>query len=194
MVRPSQNIDKKLIELGKKQIIEKGIAGLSIRSICVDSGINLGMFYYYFKTKENFVKVLLTGLHQDIQSHWIKESESISDPLEKLKAVLNINVRMFKERKGVIETIMKGIDLSDKFYIQILKELHERWLKFYSDLIEDCKESGYFDKNVDTHNYVAIFAGSVPSYLKIHHASDLDTYYKEAGKFIDFLIEKLKNK
>ncbi|MDR2425933.1 MAG: TetR/AcrR family transcriptional regulator [Endomicrobium sp.] len=195
MVRPSQNLNKKLIELGKEKIISYGIANLSIRQICLDGKINLGMFYYYFKSKENFIKAILRSLNNDLAAIWIVQSEKLSSSVEKLKKVLLINVKMIREKHGMIETLIKDTNIFDKFYVEIGKEMYSSWIKFYSNLINECKNDGYLDKNIDTDILIAIITGAVHSYAKKYNFCDYDdekTYYADIEKMIDFIMEKFK--
>jgi AcrR family transcriptional regulator len=194
MSRPSQNIDVKLIDLGKKRMIQCGIANLSIRSICVDAGINLGMFYYYFKTKENFVKVLFESFNEDLRNYWRKESEGISNPIEKLKKALFLTAYLIKEKRGIIENIFKDFDFRNKAYIQFMKEMHASWHIFYAALIETCKKNHSLDADMENDQIIAILTGSVKHYSGACEMQKCENYYEKVGAFIDCLIEKLKYK
>jgi hypothetical protein len=192
MTRPSRNIDIKLIELGKKKIAQDGIANLSIRSICIESGINLGMFFYYFKSKENFIKILLQSYAENLYAFWFKESEGAGNSLEKLKKALQLSVKLFKEKRGVIEIIFKDVNFHDEFYMDIFKGIYKDWYAFYCGMIDKCKECSYIDKNIDTGKVVAILCGSVMQYAKHCEIYDYDNFYGEIKELIDFIIEKIK--
>ncbi len=195
MARPSQHIDQKLIAAGKKKLIENGLSGISIRSICLESGINLGMFHYYFRSKENFIKILFQGLSDDLQSYWIKESAGLSTSREKLEKVLFMSAKMMKEKKRVFETILKDIDFCDEFYIQLGKDIQRKWGIFYYNLVEDCKKEGFLDKNVDGHVLVAVIAGGMSHYAKgrIDHGNESnEEYYAALKEVFNMLMEKFK--
>lgn len=194
MARPSQNLDQKLIELGKEKVVTQGISNLSIRQICLDAKINLGMFYYYFKTKENFIKALFKSLSDDLTATWLAEAEKLSTSGQKLKKVLLMNAQMMKENRGMIETIMKDTNIFDKMYIEIGREFYAQWLKFYHDLINDCKNDGYLDKTIETDVLTSAINGAVHNYAKhceFYQYSD-EEYYERIKKMIDFIIEKFK--
>ncbi|MDR2191382.1 MAG: TetR/AcrR family transcriptional regulator, partial [Endomicrobium sp.] len=192
MSRPSKNIDVKLIELGKKRMIQSGISSLSIRSICVDAGINLGMFYYYFKTKENFIKVLFESFNDDLYNYWEIESLGISSSLERLKRALNVGAYLIKEKRGVAENIFKDFDFKNEAYMQTLKGIHNRWQMFYTKLVEDCKKDSFFANDVDNRCIIAMLVGSVKYYANVLEMDGAENYYEKVNAFIDFLIEKLK--
>ena len=192
MPRPSQNIDAKLIELGKKQMMQNGIANLSIRAICIESKINLGMFFYHFKSKENFIKILLKNYHEDVRNHWFKESEGITNSLDRLKSALRMSARFVKEQRGAFETIFKDMNFSDKVFMESFKEMHASGWNFYSKLITDCQNDSYIDKNTEVEKIFSILTGSVISYAKHCEIHNYENYYVKVDEMIDYLIEKLK--
>ncbi|UOD32710.1 TetR/AcrR family transcriptional regulator [Massilia violaceinigra] len=66
MNRPSQKIDARLIASGMVLLPQTGCAGLSVRKLVEHAGVNLGMFHYHFKNKDNFLRVLLQHLYEDM--------------------------------------------------------------------------------------------------------------------------------
>ena len=194
MARPSQNIDKKLIKLGKKKLMEHGISNISIRSICMESGINLGMFHYYFKSKENFIKELFRSLSEELVASLLAEAAKLSTSEEKLKKILYMSARMMKEKRGLVETIMKDTNIFDKIYREIGKDFHDKWFNVYSVLIEECKKDGYIDKNIETDMIIPVLTGAVHFYAHNCEYSEYgdEKYYENVYKMIDFVIEKIK--
>ena len=193
MTRPSQNIDKKLIELGKSHVIEHGISSLSIRSICMAAGVNLGMFYYYFKTKKDFIRILINGFIEDMSKDFMSFGGAQNmDPLEKLKRTLLMNVRMMKEKKGIMQAIIKDIDFKDEAYLKLFKDLHNRAFEFYGGLIKECKEIGYFPAEYDDEQVCAFFIGAMSTYTKlIDDKCEAEEFYVRAHNMFEFLLSKL---
>ncbi|MDR3113836.1 MAG: TetR/AcrR family transcriptional regulator [Endomicrobium sp.] len=175
-------------------MLQSGVANLSVRSICIEAGINLGMFYYYFKTKEKFIKVIFESFNEDLHYNWKKESQGISDPIEKLKKALFLSAYLIKEKKGIIENIFKDFDFTNKTYMQFLREMHDRWRLFYVTLIEDCKKDSSLGKGMENDQIIAILIGSVKYYSTSCEMQRCENYYEEVGAFIDCVIEKLKYK
>ena len=193
MSRPSQNIDKKLIEIGKKKMIEQGISNISIRSICIESGVNLGMFHYYFKSKENFIKVLFNSMVQDLQNYWSKESEGLLSSKERLERIIFVSAKLFREKKGIFETMMKGFDFTDKFFIQLVRETHKIIYAFCHALTDNCKNDGYLDKNIDNHKLISILFGATMNYAKyLAEMCDSEQYDEEITQMIKLLMQKFK--
>ncbi|MCL2485655.1 MAG: TetR/AcrR family transcriptional regulator [Endomicrobia bacterium] len=174
-------------------MIENGISSISIRSICIEAGVNLGMFHYYFKSKENFIKILLENLIQDLQNYWFKEMESLSTPKERLERVLFLNAKLYKEKKGVVETMLKGFDFSNEFFIKMIKETHKIIYAFFFTLMNDCKNDGSLDKNIDNYKLVSILFGATMNYAK--YCAEVfagEQYDEEILHMINLLMEKCK--
>ena len=49
----------KLIEVGTRLFFEKGFDGTSIRNIADETGCEVGLFYYYYKTKDDLFSDIL---------------------------------------------------------------------------------------------------------------------------------------
>lgn len=174
-------------------MIENGISSISIRSICIEAGVNLGMFYYYFKSKENFIKVLFNSMIEDLKDYWFKESEGLSSSKERLERIIFASAKLFREKKGMFETVMKGFDFSDKFFIQLVRETHKVIYAFCYTIIDDCKNDGYLDKNIDNYKLISILFGATMDYAKkCAEIYNNDQYNEEIGRMIELLMQKFK--
>ena len=66
MPRPSRNIDELLLRTGREVLAESGSRALSIRHLTQRAGVNLGMFHYHFKSRENFIRTLLQQMYDEM--------------------------------------------------------------------------------------------------------------------------------
>jgi len=194
MARPSQNIDKKLIEVGKKKLLERGISKLSVRAICIETKVNLGMFYYYFKTKENYVKILLQTLAGGLRGYWLKETEWSANAADKVKKVIFLNAKMIKEKRNIFETIVKDIDFSDEFYINVIKGIRKSWNEFFLSLMDECKKEGFLDKNISSDKLAAVVFGGANAFLQ---QGFIDGYneqeiHNKTEEMVNLLFERFK--
>lgn len=58
MARPSQNLDRALLEAGFAELERGGVRGLSVRAVCARAGVNVRMLNYHFGSKDEFVRQL----------------------------------------------------------------------------------------------------------------------------------------
>ncbi|MEY4583264.1 MAG: hypothetical protein RL701_7967 [Pseudomonadota bacterium] len=70
MARPASDIRERLIVAARARFLLEGVDGAALRQIAKDAGTNIGMVYYYFKTKDELflavVQDVYGGLLTDI--------------------------------------------------------------------------------------------------------------------------------
>ncbi|MGE4384274.1 MAG: TetR/AcrR family transcriptional regulator [Endomicrobiaceae bacterium] len=159
MTRPSHNIDLLLLEKGEELILEVGFEQFSIRGVCKKAGVNLGMFHYYFKTKEHFVKVLFEHL---FGKHIVAQKEVILNHkkgIDKLKALLFLRARLGKRNKQLSFLFMKEIFTSG--LSKIIEEHHKQEIKFLISLIKQCQDEGEISKKLSMSHIIPIIIAPV---------------------------------
>ena len=107
MVRPSKNCDRLLLDAGIELLKEKGITGISVRQICDRAGVNLGMFTYHFRTKENFLRQLLTQAYDEFFRHIVTGVQDVDNPLERLLTVLDQAVDYIDSNRELARALFK---------------------------------------------------------------------------------------
>lgn len=90
MSRPSQQIDELLIAAGIALLPETGCAGLSVRKLVEHAGVNLGMFHYHFKSKDNFIRAVLQRLYEGMFADLQTNAGADGDALAGLRAAVTV--------------------------------------------------------------------------------------------------------
>ena len=105
MGRSPTGSDVKMLKAGAALAKAKGLNGFTVRQVCAKSKVNLGMFHYYFSTKENFDMVVLETIYSKmIENIKINVSPSVSAK-ENVRAIL-INIQEFvKENRGLLSSL-----------------------------------------------------------------------------------------
>ena len=88
MARPSQQIDQALLSSGRALFPAMGCAGLSLRRVAEHAGVNVGMFHYHFKTKENFLRTLLLQMYEEMFATLSGQVQQGGAAIERLRAAL----------------------------------------------------------------------------------------------------------
>jgi AcrR family transcriptional regulator len=70
MPRPSQNLDLALLQAGHALFPDAGCARLSVRAVAAAAGVNVGMFHYHFRSKDDFLRALLAQVYEDVFRAW----------------------------------------------------------------------------------------------------------------------------
>lgn len=90
MNRPSKQVDAQLIAAGLALLPQTGCAGLSVRKLVEHAGVNLGMFHYHFKNKDNFVSILLDEIYEGMFKELQLQTESQGEALTGLRAAVGV--------------------------------------------------------------------------------------------------------
>lgn len=88
MPRPSRNIDQRLLDSGLALLPETGCRGLSARKLAEHAGVNLGMFHYHFRNKENFIRILLEQTYEQMFSMLTLHAAGADSPRANLRNAL----------------------------------------------------------------------------------------------------------
>lgn len=119
MSRPSQNIDDLLIASGIALLPETGCAGLSVRKLVEHAGVNLGMFHYHFKNKDNFIKVVLQRLYENMFADLQLQADAGPDAIASLRAAVTVLAGFARQHRAMllmlVSEAMKGEPLSQQF-------------------------------------------------------------------------------
>lgn len=99
MTRPSRSLDQKLVATARAMLPHTGLSGLSLREVARKSGVNLGMFHYYFKSKDAFTRRVLQETYEHFFITFNEASQVPGDPLQKLRSVLVAFARFARDNK-----------------------------------------------------------------------------------------------
>lgn len=78
---------QKLLKTGA-QLAKKYGLKFSVRQLCTQSKVNLGLFHYYFKNKENFDKELLTAIYEQMMADITPQISPNAKPRENITNIL----------------------------------------------------------------------------------------------------------
>ncbi len=146
MTRPSHNIDLLLFNTGEKLLIEVGFEKFSVRHLCKKAGVNLGMFHYYFKTKENFIELLFESLFNKHLECQKKAAEKHLRAKDKLKAVIYERAVMTLTNKQLITVFFK--EILNRSFDKLLAKHKKEEMRFLIPIIEQCKKDKDIAQNL----------------------------------------------
>ncbi len=146
MTRPSSNIDTLLFENGIKLLLEVGFDKFSIRDLCKKSGVNLGMFHYYFKTKEHFIELLFEQTFEKYLDTQKDAAKKYSKAIDKLRAVIYQRALMAIAHKQLFFIVFK--EMINRSFDKTIKKHKKEELKFLVPIIEQCKKDKDISPNL----------------------------------------------
>jgi AcrR family transcriptional regulator len=66
MARPASDISSRILHAARERFLLEGVDGASLRNIAKDAGTNIGMVYYYFKTKDELFEAVVAEVYTHI--------------------------------------------------------------------------------------------------------------------------------
>jgi len=78
---------KKLLNIGNREFLEKGFKSASLRKIVKDAGFTLGAFYGYYKDKEALFEDLVKEVAQELFSSFKSAQDSHFDLIDKEETI-----------------------------------------------------------------------------------------------------------
>lgn len=106
MSRPSRNIDHLLIATARELLPETGCRGFSIRQLTERAGVNLGMFHYHFKTREQFLARVLQDVYQEMFTTLTFQAHAERPPLENLRAAVTVLGRFARDNRFLVRRLL----------------------------------------------------------------------------------------
>ncbi|MDD5628054.1 MAG: TetR/AcrR family transcriptional regulator [Elusimicrobia bacterium] len=161
MSRPSRNTDKLLLKAGRKLLPETGICGLSQRRVSAEAGVNPGMFYFNFKTKQKFAQLVLQDIYEEFFKNFTVEvcGENVS-PQERLRRALVALARFVRDNRKLFVMMIHDVIEGDAEAIRFSGDNLPRHLQVIAGLIHECQKRGVL-KEMPLPCAMSFLAGSV---------------------------------
>lgn len=160
MVRPSQNIDQLLLDAGLALLPVTGCAGLSVRRLTEHAGVNLGMFHYHFKTKENFIKAVLQHTYDEMFSALTLKVNPKHPARQNLRDALEVLGRFGLQNSHLLLRIMGDAINGEPLAAGFLKANLPRHVKVIAALVAQAQQEGSMTR-VPVPQAIAFMAGAV---------------------------------
>lgn len=196
MTRPSANLDKKMLDAGLKIIVKEGSKGLTARNICKKANVNLGMFNYWFKSKENYISILYNNMQAKMESFINIKAVEGENSIERLKYVL-LKLTQFSEKHLLITRalLLDGMMDREEFKNYMDKGVIPR-NDFLVDLIVEAKKDGYFREDLAVMEILGIvlFGVTFPSIFinELNYAAEFHKLPKKETVVPNFFAQRIE--
>ena len=157
--KPSQS-DQKLVEAARTLLDENGFSGLKVRQVTAKAKVNLGMFHYHFKTKDEFTRRVLQDFYEKFFQGFSLESGSDAPPLERLRRALNNLGQFNRDNRRMILAMIHDALQSNQAVIRFVKVNFPRHGTVILRLIRQCQDEGALDKR-PLHTVMPLLMGSL---------------------------------
>jgi AcrR family transcriptional regulator len=142
MVRPSQFQDQLLLDAGLALLPVTGCAGLSVRRVAEHAGVNLGMFHYHFKTRENFIKAVLQRTYEEMFSELTLHIHTERSPLENLRDTLGVIAGFGLKNGRLLVRILADALSGEVLAVDFLQANLPRHMTVIASLVQQAQQDG----------------------------------------------------
>ena len=103
---------KQIIDAAQKMFFEKGFDGVTIRAVQREVGCEVGLFYYYFKSKDEIFEVMFDRFEEGWEKSFEKAVENAEiEPFDAAKKLFEVikaaQNKLEKESRGVMHWSVK---------------------------------------------------------------------------------------
>lgn len=139
ITKPPEERRSELIDIALRQFLEQGYEKTSIRGIVAQSGGKVGMFYHYFKSKEEIFEAALERYNDLYFERVTALLEDHSQPLPQRLIPL---FSMLSEMMGEYGTVLIQ-SLNPETQTVLMGRTLERLVPGVARIIEEAQENGY---------------------------------------------------
>lgn len=123
---------RKILEIGKKEFLEKGYKDASLRGIVKEAGFTQGAFYGYYPDKAALFDALVSEYAEELLKQFKAAQEAHFDliPKGKTDSARNLTIKYLKQFLGYI------YDHFDEFKLILCCSEGTKYMSFVHDLVE----------------------------------------------------------
>ncbi|MBP7205432.1 MAG: TetR/AcrR family transcriptional regulator [Candidatus Cloacimonetes bacterium] len=106
----------KILTSAQKIFAQKGYAKCTMSDVAIQAKVGIGTLYNYFKSKDEMLQLSIQKLVED-EIHGIeKESDKITDPLEKIRYFFNEHYELLKSKPHIARLLLIELRQSEGYY------------------------------------------------------------------------------
>ncbi|MFS8086637.1 MAG: TetR/AcrR family transcriptional regulator [Acidobacteriota bacterium] len=142
MARPSRNIDQLLLDAGLALLPTTGCRNFSVRQLVQHAGVNLGMFHYHFKTKDNFVRAVLQRVYEEMFSELVVQVNASNAALTNLRNLLRTLARFARKHRLLMVRLVSEAMIGETLAADFLKSNLPRHFKLIAEQVVQGQREG----------------------------------------------------
>ena len=144
MSRPAGDADKRLVQAAIELIPLAGLAGLPVRRVASRAGVNLGMYHYNFKSKQDFHRRILDSVYETFFSRLTGALEGAGgkSPRDRLRKTVLAAGGFIRDNRSLLFGLARDLLADDPEVIRFIRINFPRHVILLVRLVKDCQKSG----------------------------------------------------
>lgn len=96
---------EQILDAAARLFAEEGYHGTTVGDICDDLGVGKGVFYWYFKSKEELFRELLRGTLFKLRRAQQEAIQNVDDPVERIELGIRASIAFYRSEPGYLSLI-----------------------------------------------------------------------------------------
>ena len=154
------NRQLEIIEVSGKILIEKGIKGLTTKTVASEMNFSESAIYRHFKSKEEILVALLSLLKQNMNKRLTEEIKPQNSAKENFKAVFASQFNYFKRNPHfVVAVLSEGLLDESEEIKRIVLQIMQNKMQILANILAQGKQNNEFNTEISTEDLLPIILG-----------------------------------
>jgi TetR/AcrR family transcriptional regulator, cholesterol catabolism regulator len=136
--------EEQLIEVAARIFHEQGYEAASLQDIADEVGLLKGSLYYYIKTKEDLLWVIIMRPHAAALALVEECTKMEAGPAERLDWFVKAYASLLSKDRIFVSVYLRELDRLSPARLKIIGRERDRFITFMVDLIEEGQRAGVF--------------------------------------------------
>ncbi len=136
---------QEIVNISKKLINEKGVNNVSIRDIVKNVGMAQGLFYYYFKSKEEILEIIINEYVEifckDLEENINGIEMEYDNWKEKIETTIIMLVKLYKDNSSPLEKFNNA--KNKELYMNMVYATIDRMAALIEKILNEALDSGF---------------------------------------------------
>jgi len=149
VARPKSDLSPKIVEAARRRFLRDGVEGASLRGIAQDAGTNIGMVYYYFKSKDELFSAVVEDVYVVLLDEITRALSASDVPPEQRLLRIFTRAAAFDEREmEVARLIVRETLVSSERLSRVAKRFERGHVPLMLQVMLQGAEQGRFDPSL----------------------------------------------
>jgi AcrR family transcriptional regulator len=145
MPRPPSDIAARITDAARERFLRQGVDGASLRSIADDAGTNIGMVYYYFKTKDELFLAVIEDVYERLLGDILRALDPGVPPEQRILNLYERIAAMDEREFAVVRLMMREALISSERLKRIAARFEQGHIPFVLRTLLEGTATGRFD-------------------------------------------------
>jgi AcrR family transcriptional regulator len=157
MARPQSDVSERIVRAARERFLQQGVDGASLRQIASDAGTNIGMVYYYFKTKDD----LFLAVVEEVYARFVTDITAVLDPSrsvhERIEQLYARVAAMSEDELHMLQLVFREALVSSERLQRVALRFQKGHFPLLARVVRDGMQDGSLRNDVHP---IALMAGT----------------------------------